>query len=329
LSPGATVANTAEIYFDFNPAVITNTTLNTLYSCDGMLNTMTANDLDCQGDTIYGNIPVLPTDLNANWTIESTTVSTNDEFQWTSDSAGFFDLALMVSNDYCQADTVISVQVLDEYLSMTNVSMCEGDSVLVFGDYILTQGIYYDSLNTLAGCDSISVVALSVISDSIADIGLSSDTTCLNWTAIALSGSPVGGYFSGPGILSDEFNPGLAGSGEHLIYYTSDSIGCIVQDSILIWVESCLGIFENSDLSVNVFPNPTRNQFTIQFSNVPVSLFNLSISDLAGRVIYVQDIFNNEETIINTELWESGVYVIVVAMPDSNEVVYRTLLTKQ
>lgn len=43
---------------------------------------------------------------------------------------------------------------------------------------------------------------------------------CGNAPAISLSGKPNGGIFTGPGVMGTQFDPGLAGAGDHIISYT-------------------------------------------------------------------------------------------------------------
>ena len=54
-------------------------------------------------------------------------------------------------------------------------SICQGDSVQVFGEWIKQSGIYYDSLSTPLGCDSIveqQVLVNNTINNTIASTGL-------------------------------------------------------------------------------------------------------------------------------------------------------------
>jgi hypothetical protein len=50
---------------------------------------------------------------------------------------------------------------------------------------------------------------------------------CVNGTAVTLSGNPVGGVFSGPGVTGSQFDPAAAGAGSHTITYavTSPCVG--------------------------------------------------------------------------------------------------------
>jgi len=52
----------------------------------------------------------------------------------------------------------------------------------------------------------------------------------------ALVGSPVGGFYSGPGVTGNTFNPSVAGPGQHVVTYIYTSMGCTVSDDINITV---------------------------------------------------------------------------------------------
>jgi hypothetical protein len=255
LSHGDEITNTAEIYFDFNPAVITNTVLNTLYSCNDILSSAYADNLACSGDTIYGNATFIPWGLEAEWSVDGNSVSANQTLSWETTASGIYNLVLALTNDYCMADTVISVVVFDEYLNLTSVSICEGDSVLVFGNYLNLSGIYYDSSFTVNGCDSISVIDLNVI--------------------------------------------------------------------------SCLGVTENDEFMVSVFPNPAKDQFTVECIAKHVPELNLQVWDLAGKLVYSENLVGEPKTIVNTVPWQSGVYVVSITIEESNELIYRSKLIIQ
>ncbi len=53
---------------------------------------------------------------------------------------------------------------------------------------------------------------------------------------VTLVGSPVGGFYSGPGVTGNTFNPSVAGPGQHVVTYIYTSMGCTVSDDINITV---------------------------------------------------------------------------------------------
>lgn len=62
----------------------------------------------------------------------------------------------------CDSTHVIDLIVNDSFLLTQNLSICAGDSALVFGNWEKQAGIYSQTLTTQAGCDSTLVVVLDV-----------------------------------------------------------------------------------------------------------------------------------------------------------------------
>lgn len=98
----------------------------------------------------------------------------------------------------------------------------------------IASGSVYLRLTAVStnGCGSVKDSLLLTISPKpiVNFTGLPA-TACPNTTPITLTGSPVGGVFSGPGISGLVFNPKTAGSGNHSIKYVFTSVaGC--KDSI-------------------------------------------------------------------------------------------------
>jgi gliding motility-associated-like protein len=56
----------------------------------------------------------------------------------------------------------VQITINPSYFIQLNSSICQGDSILLSGSYQFTAGIYYDSLNTILGCDSILETTLTI-----------------------------------------------------------------------------------------------------------------------------------------------------------------------
>ncbi len=96
---------------------------------------------------------------------------------------------------------------------------------------------------------------------------------CLDAPALLLSGgTPVGGTYSGPGVIGNVFDPALAGLGTHLISYVlTDGNGC---------TEGCT-------FSITVLPPPVVScppDFSICLDNGVVFLENLGVSPVSNSI---------------------------------------------
>ncbi|AEV33756.1 subtilase family protease [Owenweeksia hongkongensis DSM 17368] len=75
--------------------------------------------------------------------------------------AGTYYDTLLNSNG-CDSLLSCGLLVNPTYETQSNVSICSGDSLLIFGEYQGMAGVYVDTLQSLLGCDSIHTVVLVV-----------------------------------------------------------------------------------------------------------------------------------------------------------------------
>ncbi len=102
------------------------------------------------------------------------------------------------------------------------------------GPYSITY-TYSDGTCSNSDVQTVTVNALPTVSFS----GLAL-TYCTTDAAVTLTGSPVGGTFSGPGITGNTFDPAAAGAGTHSITYTyTDVNGCSNSSSQNVTVTVC------------------------------------------------------------------------------------------
>ncbi|WP_426431907.1 T9SS type A sorting domain-containing protein [Winogradskyella sp. HB-48] len=78
-------------------------------------------------------------------------------------------------------------------------------------------------------------------------------------------------------------------------------------------LSALLSVEEQKELSFSIYPNPTKNQFTIQLKN-QLSLNNINIYNNLGKLV-----LTSKETIINTSELSSGLYVVEVETTDGKE----------
>lgn len=182
-------------------------------------------------------------------------------------------------------------------------------------------GFYYYLYNwtiTTDGCHSVRTPVTVVVGPS--NVGFTTaayDTTCSNASAFALSGgSPAGGSYSGPGVSGGNFDAVAAGVGLHTLTYTfTDTAGCTGTANSQVLVEVCNGITSAvSSAGMNVYPNPTEGDFTIEFANnTDVREANLTIVNSLGQAVQTQQLNCTPGTnrwVIDAGNLSTGIYFI-------------------
>src|SRR5690606_16061682 len=102
-----------------------------------------------------------------------------------------------------------------------------------------SQLIRYIYTDPLTGCTDSADVMINVVSLPVGTAG-SYGPFCTSDPPVMLNGTPAGGVWSGPGVSGDQFDPAVAGEGQHELTYTyTDGNGCIAAETTIIEVEIC------------------------------------------------------------------------------------------
>jgi len=332
--------NSAGIYYD---------SLQTVSGCDSVMSTTLSintgfssnqNQSICQGDSIllygiYQNSAGIYYDslqtINGCDSILSTTLTVNSTFLFNQDqsicqndsillygvyqnSAGIYYDSLQTING-CDSlySTNLTVNVV--FSSNQSESICEGDSILLYGVYQNTAGVYYDSLETISNCDSILSTTLTV--NPLPTVTLASfnpDTVCIDAALPVLpDGTPVGGTYTGTGVSGTNFDPQLAGAGTHDIIYTyTDGNLCANSDTSVITVDVCTGIESmRSDFGILIYPNPNSGLFTIEKPTDLNETVQIRVLDASAKLIVEKSIVEGQQKIeVDITAYSSGLYYL-------------------
>jgi PKD repeat protein len=150
------------------------------------------------------------------------------------------------------------------------------------------------------------------------------DWVCVGWPSFELTGGmPVGGEYSGPGVVNGWFDPTVAGTGTHTITYTySDANGCENFASESIVVDPCTGFNEMSDRSgIKIYPNPTAGMITIGFAHETTNIEILVMNTL-NKMVYSQtaEILKDKSMNIDLSFLVKGIYFIKFKTADKEEI---------
>ncbi len=202
-----------------------------------------------------------------------------------------------------------------DFLFNETQNVCQG-TVVNWRSQILTQtGVYYDSLISSEGTDSVYVLDLTVN-----DLPALFNVTGGGSYNQGGPGVPVGLSGSETGVIYTLFVDGaqvttLTGDGNALDFgaqttegtYTVvavSTLGCVADMDSSAIVLMITQIQENQSDIINVFPNPANDHIFIE-SPTPVE--NILITDMNGRTVW-----KGKQTTIDVSAFEKGNYIISV-----------------
>jgi len=168
------------------------------------------------------------------------------------------------------------------------------------------------TLSDADGCVATASVTVNVNALPTVTLHAASDSECVTATSDGLTGSPVGGTYSGTGVSGNNFNAHAAGAGTHKLFYSfTDNNGCTNTDSVLVIVNTCTGVNEVSvlDNEIKFYPNPFSQSVNIDVSidgPVAITMFNM-----LGENVGTWQMDKGLNT-INTSAIPSGVYTMQV-----------------
>lgn len=165
--PGDQIYNTAYIYFDQNPAVITNTALNTIYECENMFAGMNTSDSSCLNTFFMHTDPVVSSMYF--WDVDGGVPMQNDTVEVDLNTDGNHLIHIIGTNEFCTDDTTFTLYILPELDTnyLADLYICYGDSSMLFGNYESQTGVYSQTYSSIHGCDSVVTRNMFVYPEAI------------------------------------------------------------------------------------------------------------------------------------------------------------------
>jgi hypothetical protein len=161
------------------------------------------------------------------------------------------------------------------------------------------------------GCSDSGTFQIEVVPSPTPTIDATTTEFCIYTDTIMLQATPSGGLFSGPGVTGNAFVPSVAGTGMHAIIYTyTDGNNCEGTDMVIFTIDSCLSVvnYHLRDM-VQVYPNPSRGEFTLRYAGDDHTGDYALIYDAQGRMIRSKQISSKTLT-IDLSGQPTGVYFL-------------------
>jgi hypothetical protein len=245
-------------------------------------------------------------------------------------------------------DSIVNLSLTVFSISLINLydTICSGNSV-TFGSNTYSQsGIYFDTLMTLHGCDSISALNLIVLAFTFPSVNISVSQGPVvagmqidTFTAIDIdcvrpyyswyeNNSPLG-IHSRIAIV-----PYPQGANENIQCNINCHTECevaqsVYSNSIHTGISNIISFIQG----VKIYPNPTQGSFTmdISASNSTNKDAQILITDLLGQPVLSKPVIlhsgNNKEVISMGENTSSGIYIVQLTV-DGQSIYYRIVLDK-
>lgn len=139
------------------------------------------------------------------------------------------------------------------------------------------------------------------------------DSLCISWEPVLLSGGfPVGGTYSGNGVVNNFFHPSIAGIGIHMLTYSySSPFDCQADAAINVFVDNCTSIEDLTNRpSLLLYPNPAEKQITALLSHPIKEDASIVIINIFGQVAMVQQALSGSEFVLDVSSTPSGIYFL-------------------
>lgn len=110
IEPGEVINNTANIYFDSNPAVVTNTTWHTIMDCEPIAEFSVSSDQLCLGDVLTMETTSDYADI-VNWYANDEFIGDGNIIDFTAEETGDYEIDIEVANPLCSEESTQDVTV--------------------------------------------------------------------------------------------------------------------------------------------------------------------------------------------------------------------------
>lgn len=161
---------------------------------------------------------------------------------------------------------------------------------------------------------SSNILSTIIIPTPVVSFNPAVDSMCITWAPVLLTGgTPLGGTYSGPGVVNQSFNPMLAGAGTHTISYTfADTWGCQNTGMAPIFVDLCTGIATQTETNpIILYPNPANETLLIRLGNKQLQSDLIRVTDLMGKQLNLKILLmDNSEIMLDIRELSPGMYTL-------------------
>lgn len=196
----------------------------------------------------------------------------------------------------CDSVVTVVLTVNPVFTNTVSASICADETYeLPNGNTVSQAGTYTSNLQTVNGCDSIIVTNLTV--NPLPVVNLGNDIAVPNPPVILNGGSGAASYLWNTGATSQTIT--VTQNGTYSVTVTN-SFGCTASDEVNVNFTASIASFGANGGSVDMFPNPASDRFTIQITGNTGNGIRMDILNAVGQVVSTEWIGNASETVTFT-----------------------------
>ncbi len=238
---------------------------------------------------------------------------------WQNTTGVYYDT--LTNTSFCDSVVELDLSVNPTNFETQPQEICQGDSLFAEGAWQIATGLYYDTLSNVNFCDSVIETDLTVHLNPVVNLGL--DSTICDGESILLNPGVYTSYLWSQGdtsqtLLVDTTNF-IIGTNQISIIVT-DSNTCVASDTIVITIDDCAAIKENTNLNLaQIYPNPVKDRLFVEFNELGQDKMMLSIISIEGKLISIQEI-TELRTTIDFSYLSKGIYLLKFTSNQQTEV---------
>ena len=149
-------------------------------------------------------------------------------------------------------------------------------------------------------------ISITVHERPVVHFEFSADTLCESSTGVSWVSSPFGGQLSGDGIVNNWFELSAAQQGLNTVTYSfTNEFNCTASESDILVVEQCIGMNEESEMAIEIYPNPFTEALYLQSV---AGFADATVRSVNGTLLWSGKIQGRMN--VETRTWAPGVYLI-------------------
>jgi uncharacterized repeat protein (TIGR01451 family) len=289
LIPGTVLLNQAAIFFDSNPAIITNETFHTIFDCSSFT-PMTGDTQLCDGESLSLDADQQYVEYYE-WVVNGEAVSQNSMIELNNLPVSEFEVNLVTGNPLCYEEHTTNVVISEVPLidAGADVAVCPGEEIVltaVSDDVIVWTNDIQNGLPFVPQTDILVTAtatndALCTASDDV-NITLYSLPGTLITESAGILYAPDGAtwqWYLDDVLLEGQTGQTLIPSFDGIYQVlTTSAEGCSVMSEVL----NVTSVGQIDLHAIHVFPNPMND---VALISLPPGSYDIELFDITGRSV--------------------------------------------